>query len=133
MLDQGWIKKEERIRCLTPLPEDSADLLLTRMLVPAPYQVPTKEDKEESKKAQGGPRSRGMPRTSSGEIGTPSSKDEREGETDIPSPHGKKRTASEDLKIKASKRGKISLSGGSGSGGDIDTQSLRENRPSAES
>ena len=103
------------------------------MLAPAPYQVPAKEDKEESKKAQGGPHSRGTPGTSSGEIGTPSSEDEREGETDIPSPHGKKRTASEDLKIKASKRGKISLSGGSGSGGDVDTQSLRKDRPLAES
>ena len=102
------------------------------MLVPAPYQVPTKEDKEESKKAQGGPHFRGTPGTSSGEIGTPSSEDEREGETDIPSPHGKKRTASEDLKIKASKRGKISLSGGSGSGGDVVTQFLRKDNPLAE-
>ena len=59
------------------------------------------------------------------EIGTPSSKDEREGETDIPSPHGKKRTASEDLEIKASKRVKISLSGGYGSGDDVDMQFLR--------
>ena len=110
------------------------------MLAPAPYQVSAREDKEESKKAQGGPHSRGTPGTSSGEIGTPSSgeigtpssEDEREGETDIPSPHGKKRTASEDLKIKASKRGKISLSGGSGSGGDVDTQFLRKDRPLAE-
>ena len=93
------------------------------MLAPTPYQVPAKEDKEESKKAQGGPHSRGTPDTSSGEIGTPSSKDEREGETDIPSPHGKKRTASEDLKIKASKRGKISLSGGSGSGATLSRSS----------
>ena len=89
------------------------------MLAPAPYQVTVEEDKEESKKAQGGPHSRGMPSTSSGEIEAPSSEDEREGESDIPSPHGKNRTASEDLKIKASKRGKISLSGGSGSGGDV--------------
>ena len=49
------------------------------------------------------------------EIRTPSSEDEREGEADIPSPHGKKRTASEDLEIKAPERGKMSLSGGSGS------------------
>ena len=107
--------------------------MLTRMLVPAPYQVSRKQDKEESKKAHVGPHSRGTPGTSSGEIGTPSSKDESEGETDIPSPHGKKRTASEDLKIKASKRGKISLSGGSGSGGDVDTHPLRKDRPLAES
>ena len=95
--------------------------MLTRMLAPVPYQVPAKEDKEESKKGKGGLHYKGTPDTMSGEIGTPSSEDEREGETDIPSPHGKKRTASEDLKIKASKRGKISPSGGSGSGGDVDT------------
>ena len=58
---------------------------------------------------------------------------EREGETDIPSPHGKKRTASKDLKIKASKRGKISLSGGSGSGGDVVMQFLHKDKPLAES
>ena len=104
------------------------------MLVPAPYQVLAKEGKEESKKAQlGGPHSRGTPGTSSGEIGTPSSEDGREGKPDIPSPHGKKRTASEDLKIEASKRGKISLSGGSGLGGDVDMQSLCKDRPLAES
>ena len=63
------------------------------MLAPAPYQVPAREDKEESEKAQGGPHSRGTPDTSSGEVGTPSSEDEREGATDISSPHGNKRTA----------------------------------------
>ena len=83
--------------------------------------MPAKEDEVESEKAQGGPHSRGMPGASSGKIGTPSFKDEREGKADIPSPHGNKRTASEDLKIKASKRGKISLSGGSSSGGDFVT------------
>ena len=102
------------------------------MLVLAPYQVPTREDEEESKTARGRPHSRGTPDTSFGEIGTPSSGDESEGETDIPSPHGKKRTASEDLKIKASKRGKISLSGGSGLGGDIDTRSIYKDKPLAE-
>ena len=81
------------------------------------------EDKEESKKAQGGPHS-----TSSEEIGTPFSEDEREGETDIPSPHGKKRTASEDSKRETSKRGKVSQSRG-----DVDTQSPRKDRPSAAS
>ena len=103
------------------------------MLAPAPYQVPAGEDKEESEEAQGGLHSGGTPGNLSGEIGTSTSKGGREGQTDIPSPHGKKRTASEDLKIKASKRGKISLSGGSGSGGDVDTQSLRKDRPLAES
>ena len=109
----------ERIRCLAPLPEDPADQVLTRMLAPAPYQVSVREDKEESREAQGGPHSRGTPDTSSKEIGTRSSKDESEGETDIPSPHGKKRAAPEDLNAEASKQGKKSLSGGSGWGGNL--------------
>ena len=103
------------------------------MLVLAPYQVSAEEYKEESKKAQGGPHSTGTPDTSSGEIGTSTSEGGREGQTDIPCPHGKKRTASEDLKREASKRGKISLSGDSGSGGDVVTQSLCKDRPLAES
>ena len=82
------------------------------MLAPAPYQVPAKEDKEESKKAKGGLHSKRTPVTMSAEIGTPSSEDKREGEADLPSPYGKKRTASEDLEAKAPKRGKMSLSGG---------------------
>ena len=103
------------------------------MLAPAPYQVPVREDKEESKEALGGPHSRGLPDVLSGEIGTPSSEDRREGKTDVPSPCGKKRTAFKDPKIRASKRGKISLSGGSGQGGDVDTQSLQKGGPIAKS
>jgi hypothetical protein len=80
--------------------------VLTRMLAPAPYQVSAKGDKEESKKAKGGLYSKGTPDTMSGEIGTPSSEDKREGETDIPSPDGKKRAASEDLEAKAPSEGR---------------------------
>ena len=103
------------------------------MLASTPYQVPAGEDKEESKKAQSGPHSRGALDTLSGEIKTPPSEDERERETDISSSHGEKRIASEDLNTKTSKRGKISLSGGSSLGGDVDTQYLRKDRPSTES
>ena len=127
------MNKAERIRCSAPLPEGSADPVLTRMLAPAPYQVLAREDKEEGEGAQGGLHSRGMPGALSGEIGTPTFEDGREGKTDTPSPHGKKRTASEDLEIQASKRGKISLSGGSGLGGDVVTQFLHKDKPLAES
>jgi hypothetical protein len=89
------------------------------MLAPAPYQVSAKGDKEESNKAKGGLFSKGTPDTPSGKIGTPPSGDKREGETDIPSPDGKKRAASEDLEARAPKRGKMSLSGGSGSEDDV--------------
>ena len=37
-----------QINCPTPLPEDTADALLTKMLTPAPYKVP-----EKTKKAKG--------------------------------------------------------------------------------
>ena len=103
------------------------------MLAPAPYQVPAKEDKEERKKAKGGLHSKGIPDTMSGESGTPSSEDKREGETDIPPPHEKKRTASEDLEVKSPKRGKMSLSGGSGSEDDAVAQFLHKDKPLAES
>ena len=103
------------------------------MLAPAPYQVSVKEDKEENKKAKGDLHSKGTPDTMSWEIGTPSSKDKREVEADIPSPHGKKRTASEDLEVEAPKRGKMSLPGGSGSEDDVDAQFLRKDKHLAES
>ena len=86
------------------------------------------KDKEESEVAQGGLHSGGTPGTLSGEIGASTSEGGREGKTDIPSPYGKKRTASKDLKRESSKRGKIYQSGG-----DVDTQSLRNDRPLAES
>ena len=103
------------------------------MLAPAPYQVPTKEDKEESKKAEGGLHSKGTPDAMSGEIGDPSSKDKREGEADIASPYGKKRTASEHLEEGAPKRGKMSLPSGSGLEDDVGTHFLHKDKPLAES
>ena len=81
------------------------------MLAPAPYQVPLREEKERSGEAQSGLHTGGASCTVSGEIGTLVSEDEREGESNISSPHGKKRAAPEDLKAEASKRGKKSLSG----------------------
>ena len=103
------------------------------MLAPAPYQVPVKEVKEESRKAKGGLHSKGTPDAMSGETGAPSSEDEGEEEGDIPSPLGRKRTASADLEAEASKRGKISLSDGSGSEADVVARHLSWDKPLAES
>ena len=75
----------------------------------------------------------GMPDTMSGETEAPSSKDEGEGEGDIPSPHGRKRTASEDLEVGAPKRGKVSLPYGSGSEVDVIARHLSGDKPLAES
>ena len=54
-LEQDWINKAERIKCPAPLPENPADPLLMKMLVPAPYQAPAKKDKKnkKAKEAQG--------------------------------------------------------------------------------
>ena len=84
------------------------------MLAPAPYQVPAKGDKAESGKAKGGLPYEGVSDTVSGEIKIPLPEDKSEGEANIPSPHGKKRAASEGWEEKAPKRGKMPLSGGSG-------------------
>ena len=116
-----------------PLPEDSADPVLTRMLAPAPYQMPVKEDKAESGRTKGGLRPEGLSDTVSGEIKSPSFEDKSEGEANIPSPHGKKRAASEGWEEKAPKRGKMPLSGGSGLEDDVIAQSHSEDKPLAKS
>ena len=103
------------------------------MLVPAPFQVPVKEDNEESRKAKGGLHSEGTPNTVSEEIKALSCEDKREGEAYIHSPHSKKRAASEGWEVKAPKRGKTPLSGGSGSEGDVVAHFLHKDKPSAES
>ena len=45
LFDQDWITKAKMIRCPAPLPEGLANPVLDRMLEPAPYQVPLKEDR----------------------------------------------------------------------------------------
>ena len=101
------------------------------MLAPAPYLVSLREEKERSREAQCGLHTGGASHTVSREFGTPMSEDEHGGESDISSPHGKKRAAPEDLKAEASKRGKKSLSGGMDSGGDIAAQCPRGDQPLA--
>ena len=90
--------------------------------------MPAKEDKKKSKRAEGGLRSKRILDATSGETEAPSSEDEDEGEGegDIPSPHGKKRTASKDLEVEAPKRGKISLLDGSGSEADVAANHLHK-------
>ena len=68
----------ELIRCPAPLPEGSADPVLTRMLAPAPYQMPVKEGKAERNKD--GPHPEGVPDK------IPSSEDKNDGEVNVSSP-----------------------------------------------
>ena len=48
------MKKAGRIYYPALLPEEPADPLLTKMLVPAPYKAPKKKAEKEAKKTQGG-------------------------------------------------------------------------------
>ena len=114
--NQGWTKKAERIKCPAPLPEDPAIPLLTRMLVPAPYQAPEKKAKKKGKEAKSGLRRKGTSDAVSGDTEAPSSHEgdedeEEEEESNSPLKGGKKkRGASVDLEAEASKKGKLSLS-----------------------
>ena len=70
---QGWTKKAEWIRCSAPLPENPADPLLMRMLVPAPYQAPKKKVKKKNKEPPEGLCGNGTSAAMFGETGTTSS------------------------------------------------------------
>ena len=100
------------------------------MLAPAPYQVPVKGDKTESGKAKGGLPSKGTSDTVPEEIKILPSEGQSEGEANIPSPHGKKRAASEGWEEKAPKRGKMLPLGGPGLEGDVIAWSHGEDKPS---
>ena len=93
------------------LPENPTDPVLTRMRVPAPYQVPAKGDKAENGKAKGGLPFEGTSGAVSGEIKIPPPEVQGEGEANIPSSHGKKRAASKSWEVRAPKRGKTPLFG----------------------
>jgi hypothetical protein len=122
----------ERIRCSAPLPENPAGPLLMKMLVPASYHAPAKNNR---KKTEDGLHPRSTLSVASGETEDASSEDEdeEEEEGDTPSLQGRKRAASEDLEVEAHKRGKISLSDGSGSEADAVPKHLPRDKPLTES
>ena len=128
---QYWTKKAEQIRCPALLPEDPTIPLLTRMLVPAPYQAPEKKARKKGKEAKSGLRRKGTSDAMSGDTEVLSShegdedEEEEEEESNSPLKEKKKRTASADLVAEVSKRGKISLSDGS----ESDAKAIPEWRP----
>ena len=82
------------IRGSAPLPEGSPDPVLARMLELAPYKAPSGEGKGRNKEAESDPYSLFI---QTGGISA-SAKEDSQGEgSEIPSPQGRKRTASEDL------------------------------------
>ena len=123
----------ERIRCSSALPEDSANPVLTRMLVSAPYQAPAREGKEESEKTRDDLCSGSKSDTESREIDLSSPEDRGERGASIPSPSRRKRAASEGWEETAPKRGKMPPLGGSGLEDGVIAQSHREDKPSGKS
>ena len=100
----------EQIHCPAPLPEEPAGPLLTKMLVPAPYEAPKKEAFKKVKKTRSGLRRRdALEAKSEDSSDHPSSKDEEKEEDESPAGGGKKRMASSSLEAESPKRGKSSL------------------------
>ena len=112
-----------------PLPEGSPDPVLTRMLEGASYQAPSREDEGRNKEAESGPHTLHI---QTGGISVSAKEDNRGGESEIPSPHGKKRAASEDLETKVSKQGKKSSPGGPTPKGILTIQRPQGGPPSTE-
>ena len=99
---------------------------LSKMLVLAPYQAPEKKAKKKGKEAKSGLRRRGTSDAAPEDTEVLSShegdEDEEEEEEESNSPlkgRKKKRAASVDPEVEASKRGKISLSDGSDSDAEV--------------
>ena len=116
------------IRCSAPLPEGLDNLVLEKMLEPAPCPVPSKEDKGGNKEGESGPPSLPIPT----EGMSASAREDNQGEeSDILSPRGRKRTTSDDLETKVSKREKKSSSEGP-SEGILAAQCPRGDQPSTE-
>ena len=76
------METSEQINCPAPLPEDTADSLLTEMLTPAPYKVP-----EKTKKAKGtrkSSRRQVLSDSSSNNSAMHSSPEDEEEDEDVP-------------------------------------------------
>ena len=99
------------------------------MLAHAPHQVPSGEDEGRSREADSGLHTLCI---LTGGISAPVMEDDRGGESRIPSPHGKKRTAPEDLEMEVSKRGKKPSPGGPVPEGVLTAQRPQGGQPSTE-
>ena len=110
-----------------PLPKSSPSIVLTGMLEIAPYQAPSGEDKGRNKEAESEPHSLFI---QTGGISASAKEDNRGEESKIPSPQGRKRTASEDLEVMVSKRGKNPLSEGPTPEGILTAQYPQGDQPS---
>ena len=123
-----------KINCPAPLPEDTADALLTEMLTPAPYKVP-----EKTKKAKGtrkSSRCQALSDLSSDNSETHSSRENEEKEDeDSPPPVGgdKKRKAAPTGEAEGSKKGRTLLPDCSTTAADDEDEWLLRAKPLAKS
>ena len=99
------------------------------MLERAPYQVPLGEDEGRHREAKSGLHTLYI---QTGGIDVSKKEDNRGGESKIPSPHGKKRAASEDLETEVSKQGKKPSPGGPAPEGVLTAQRPQGGQPSTE-
>ena len=118
-----------QINCPAPLPEDTADALLTEMLTPAPYKVP-----EKTKKAKGTRKSSGcqvLSDSSSDNSAAHSSPEDEEEEEDAPPPGGgdKKRKAAPTGEAEGSKKGRTLLPDSSTTAADGEDEWLPRAKP----
>ena len=82
------------MHCPAPLPEEPTGPLLTKMLVPVPYEAPKKEDSKRVKKTWSGLRRREALDAKSEDSNDPPSSEDEEEEAEEDEPHsgaGKKR------------------------------------------
>ena len=115
------------IRCLAPLPKGLENPVLEKMLELAPCPEPSKEDKGGNNEGESGPPPLPIPTEG---MRASAREDNKGEEPDILLPWGRKRTASEDPKAKASKREKKSPPEGPAPEGALVTQSPCGDQPS---
>ena len=98
-----------QINCPAPLPEDTADALLTEMLTPAPYKVSEKTKK--TKRTRNRSRRQASSDSPSNDSATHSSPEDEEEEEEAPPPIGgdKKRKAAPTGEAEGSKKGRTLL------------------------
>ena len=98
----------EQLDCPAPLPEDPADALITKMLTPAPYEVPEKKNKKKAAGTRKGLRRKVTSGSSSDDSDAYSSHENEEEEKSSPPLAGgdKKRKADPSEEAEGSKKGK---------------------------
>ena len=129
------METSKQINCPSPLPEDTADALLTEMLTPAPYKVPEKT-KKKAKGTRKSSRRQVVSDSSSDNTETPSSRENEEKEDEYsPPPAGgdKKRKAAPTGEAEGSKKGRTLLPDCSTTAAYSDDEWLPRDKPLAKS